>query len=80
MTYDLMNSEGETVLANSSFHDLSEIFLKTKEPIYIDWMHLGEQGNAVIAQRMADDTSRLIETLPQINEGDAVEHSSNLLR
>ncbi len=36
-------------------HDLSQVFSDRHDPLYVDWMHLGERGNAVIARRMAGD-------------------------
>ena len=80
MTYSFMRNEGRTLLANSSFQDLSEIFLETHEPIYIDWMHLGERGNVIIAQRIADDTNRLVETRLRTDEDHAVDTELTLTR
>jgi hypothetical protein len=31
---------------------IGDIFDDEEEPIYIDWMHIGPNGNAIIAQRM----------------------------
>ena len=36
-------------------HDLSRVFSAWRDPVYVDWMHLGETGNALIAQRIAGD-------------------------
>ncbi len=36
-------------------HDLSQVFSDWRDPVYVDWMHLGERGNAVIARRIAGD-------------------------
>ncbi len=36
-------------------HDLSQAFSDWRDPVYVDWMHLGETGNAVIARRIAGD-------------------------
>jgi hypothetical protein len=35
------------------FEDLSSVFADTREPQYVDWVHTGESGNHIIAQRMA---------------------------
>ncbi len=35
--------------------DLSRVFSTRREPVYVDWMHLGETGNGLIAQRIAGD-------------------------
>ena len=37
------------------FHDISSIFYKNKEPLFIDTVHLGEKGDEYIAERMATD-------------------------
>jgi lysophospholipase L1-like esterase len=42
------------------FHDLSQIFSDTPSPVFVDWCHLGETGNAVIADRMMRDVLRLV--------------------
>ena len=38
-----------------AIHDLSRVFSAWRDPVYVDWMHLGETGNALIAQRIAGD-------------------------
>lgn len=40
------------------FHDLSRIFEDRKEPVFVDWWHLNEEGNEVIALRMAEDVKK----------------------
>lgn len=35
--------------------DLTGIFKHYKGSLYMDWMHVSEEGNLIIAQRMADD-------------------------
>ena len=37
------------------FHDISRLFRKTGDPLFIDWSHLGEEGNARVARRIARD-------------------------
>ena len=36
-------------------HDLSQVFADSPAPRYLDWMHIGEGGDAVIARRIARD-------------------------
>jgi hypothetical protein len=36
------------------------IFVDVREPLYIDWAHLGEVGNAMITQRMVKDVLSMI--------------------
>jgi len=45
-------------------HDLSLVFSDVREPIFIDWHHLGETGNELIARRMADDVLGVIAAGP----------------
>ena len=32
-------------------NDLSDVFADVSDPVYVDWMHMGEAGDAVIAAR-----------------------------
>jgi len=61
-TYRLVREKTTPPREDKSFHDLSAIFLHEEEPIYIDWIHLSERGNAVIAQAMAEEISHLIQS------------------
>lgn len=47
---------------NIRFYNLSDLFRDTREPLFIDWCHVGEQGNLVISQRMARDIIPMMET------------------
>jgi lysophospholipase L1-like esterase len=38
-----------------SFADLGPIVAGVREPVFVDWCHLGEFGNEIIARRMAAD-------------------------
>jgi hypothetical protein len=31
------------------------VFADVSDPVYVDWMHVGEAGNAFIARRIAGD-------------------------
>ncbi len=42
-------------LVGRHFFDISNIFKDVKEPLYIDFAHVSEAANDVIAQRLADD-------------------------
>jgi lysophospholipase L1-like esterase len=35
--------------------DLSGLFADVRDPLFVDWVHLGESGNAMIAKRMTKD-------------------------
>lgn len=61
-TYRIVREKTTSLRDDKSFHDLSAIFSDEEEPIYIDWMHLSERGNAVIAQVMAEEISHLIQS------------------
>ncbi len=43
-----------------AFHDMSLIFSDVHEPIFVDFNHVGEKGNSVIAKRMAEDFLPLV--------------------
>jgi lysophospholipase L1-like esterase len=45
------------------FHDLSRMFADTADPIFVDWCHIGETGNAAIAERM------MVDVLPLVQKG-----------
>ncbi len=54
----LVNEElKEKLLTENSvkFHDVSGIFSETKEPVFIDFCHISESGNSVIAKIIAKD-------------------------
>ncbi len=42
------------------FRDLSDLFRKESAPLFMDWCHLCEAGNARIAAKMADDVTALL--------------------
>lgn len=55
LTYGDVQQSGLAEGRENSFHDLSLIFADVREPIYIDFCHIGESGNEVIAKRMVSD-------------------------
>ncbi|MCK6372247.1 MAG: hypothetical protein L6Q83_13170, partial [Gammaproteobacteria bacterium] len=42
----------------AGFTDLSQIFLDEKAPVFIDWCHVGEPGNRLIAAAIAEQLLR----------------------
>lgn len=36
------------------FHNLSHVFDRADEPLYIDWVHLGPRGNEIVARTILD--------------------------
>lgn len=57
--YELVR-KGQIESREYSFHDLSLAFADVMEPIFIDWGHVGESGNAIIARKMAKDVLGVI--------------------
>jgi hypothetical protein len=55
VTYAVMRESRLADTAGGAFSDLSLIFADNPDPLYVDWCHLGESGNALIAQRMTGD-------------------------
>ncbi|MEO8168536.1 MAG: SGNH/GDSL hydrolase family protein [bacterium] len=49
-------------LNDKSFRDISDIFQNEEEPVFIDWMHLSEKGNAAIAGAMVEEIALLLRT------------------
>ena len=54
-TYSSMRESGLTASNPGIFHDLSRMFYDMPEPVFVDWCHLGETGNARIADRIVMD-------------------------
>jgi len=52
---DALNRSGLAAMPEYSFADLGPIFADVREPVFVDWCHLGESGNETIARRMAAD-------------------------
>jgi len=46
------------LLAPLGFHDLSDAFAEQREGMFIDWLHVGEAANALLARRLAADVDR----------------------
>jgi lysophospholipase L1-like esterase len=54
------------------FQDLSAIFSDLDEPVYIDWAHLSERGNAIVAHAMAEQLLPLVQSgrdAPAVSSG-----------
>jgi lysophospholipase L1-like esterase len=48
-------AEDPDLRANHHFHDISGLFNGTGAPVYIDFLHITERGNSLVAQRMYED-------------------------
>jgi len=59
-TYELMRQSRLGEKSGRHFHDLSLIFSELREPVFLDFCHIGEAGNDIIAKRMANDIRELI--------------------
>jgi hypothetical protein len=59
LTYDAVR-KSRLAQNEDGFHDLSSMFDDVKEPVYLDWCHVGEPANEAIAMRMVDDVLRAI--------------------
>jgi hypothetical protein len=76
-TYDVMRQSSLAQESESPFQDLSMVFVDVREPLYIDWSHLGEVGNAMIAQRMAKDVLFMIGAGKSAAEQNAAPHGDS---
>jgi lysophospholipase L1-like esterase len=59
-TYDSLRQRAGSLKNNEPFHDISSIFGEIREPIFVDFNHMGEKGNSLIAKRMVDDFAHLV--------------------
>jgi len=50
--------------ADSAFRDLSLVFTDARQPVFLDWVHIGEAGNETIARIMATDVVGLMKARP----------------
>lgn len=58
-TYAFMQKRAEGPERDPALRDISSIFDQVSEPIYIDYCHLGEKGNGMVAREMVEDFLRL---------------------
>jgi len=54
-TYAVVQQNTDTPESDSQVRDLSLIFSDVREPLFVDWCHLAEVGNSLIAKKMASD-------------------------
>lgn len=64
-------AEHPRIAGRAEFHALADIFDDRPEPYYLDHVHVGENGNAAIAARMAEDLRSAV--LRRLKPGDALE-------
>jgi hypothetical protein len=54
-TYAALRKSSAGLDKSGAFHDISSIFSDVREPIFVDFNHMGGKGNSFIARRMAED-------------------------
>src|SRR5262245_12806026 len=54
-TYAALRQRSAGLDKSVAFHDISMIFSDIREPIFVDFNHMGGKGNSFIARRMAED-------------------------
>jgi lysophospholipase L1-like esterase len=59
--YGLVNEASADIGKTVRFHNIAALFADVSEPVYIDWAHLSERGNALVAARMIEDIAPLLE-------------------
>jgi len=57
-TYAVVQQSSAGLNKKVAFHDMSSIFSDNREPIFVDFNHMGGKGNGFIARRMAEDFVR----------------------
>jgi hypothetical protein len=60
LTYAALRASPAARGPSAAVVDLSDVLSGQGEPLYIDWMHLGETGNGLIARRMHEDVKRAL--------------------
>jgi hypothetical protein len=50
--------EDDALAADPRFHNLSELFAAETQPLFIDFCHIGEPGNELVARVIADDIAK----------------------
>jgi len=54
-TYEVVRQGSVAQTGEHPFQDISLILSEVRAPLFVDWGHLGESGNELIARRMATD-------------------------
>jgi lysophospholipase L1-like esterase len=47
-------------LVDYHFYDITDLFAEDRNPVYIDYCHVNEDANQIIAERMANDLMKII--------------------
>lgn len=67
----------EMISAEQLAVDLSDVFDDHPETLYIDWVHLGEEGNRIVAQRIYQHIEPTLEIL--LNSGPRDRHTNGTI-
>jgi len=67
-TYAYLQQRAAGMKNNNAFHDISSIFNDVPDPIFVDFNHMGERGNSLIAKRMVEDFAHLARVQRRITE------------
>jgi lysophospholipase L1-like esterase len=54
----------QSKLVDYNFHDITGLFLETKEPVYLDYCHSNEEAHKIIARRIAQDITAAVGVAP----------------
>ncbi|HKQ75619.1 MAG TPA: hypothetical protein VJ810_18115 [Blastocatellia bacterium] len=66
-TYAFLQSRSAGLKGKINLHDLGQIFNGVREPIFIDYVHLGERGNTLVARKIVEDVAQLLELKRTVN-------------
>jgi lysophospholipase L1-like esterase len=66
LTKDIIKSKA-ALFNGYHFYNITDIFETTTKPIYIDFCHLNEAGNEIIANKIAGDILKLIQNKSKFN-------------
>jgi lysophospholipase L1-like esterase len=61
-TYAALKRRAARMTHDTAFHDISAMLHDVRDPIYVDFNHMGERGNRLIANRIAHDLAHKLHT------------------
>ena len=80
-TYDYLRQRAEDLKGVTTFHDISSIFGDDHQPIFVDFNHMGDKGNTLIARRMVEDYVGILkESGKSVKRSDARERLADLAK
>lgn len=66
-TYAFLQKRSASLKGEINFFDLGLIFNDVREPIFIDYVHLGGRGNTLVARRIVEDFVQLLKLKSKAN-------------